>query len=292
MTGLCLQELHTSESVKQSAMREQKAEKTRLKEWIETLLDIDFGVFLIGLLLTGLGHQVLSRGQTIRALYVSDASLWNEFKGDSIHTGTLFLLFYFVLSPIIYVLEKRNLAWGNLEESTRKRFALRLAFGMWIATMIAIMTTELVKGYVGRLRPSFAVRCLGHGPPYDESTLSKVMHSDAECSASDKSRLRDGRRSFPSGHAALGFAGTTYAQLCLGRFAMRQGRGQAVISMCAGWVLMLFGIWVGASRVYDHAHHASDVAVGYVVGAWCSGVQFWYVCGRNGGEMRELGKGD
>lgn len=152
--------------------------------------------------------------------------------------------------------------------------------------MMAILTIELGKGYVGALRPSFARVCLSpREPPYtvNEADIKGVYTSDADCPTTDQHALVDARRSFPSGHAALAVAGSLYGQLVL----MRCARTADVSEMAAisaygfGFAWFLFAAWVSASRIFDAAHHVADVAVGCIVGVWCAVIHFWFVVGRN-----------
>lgn len=195
----------------------------------------------------------------------------------------LFVIHYWIFAPIIYAMEKARLdKEGNVSESRGKVLAGRLALGMLTCTMVNIFIVELSKGYVGRLRPSFAQACLDQAAPYSQEILSRAFLSDADCITNNKEALVDMRRSFPSGHASLGLGGAVYMQLCLTRFAQRaDGEMKAMGLMVCGWVVTTFGFWVGASRVFDGAHHVGDVAVGFVVGIVAAAVHFWFVVGRN-----------
>lgn len=147
--------------------------------------------------------------------------------------------------------------------------------------MTAILIVELLKSYVGRLRPSFAQACLAQRPPYPDNLLSKVFYTDADCPSHDRHLLHDMRRSFPSGHAALGLGGAVYIQLCLLSVAHEvkdEVTGTALLVL--GWLFTTFGFAVGASRIVDAAHHVGDVAVGSLIGMWASAIQFWHVKGR------------
>lgn len=132
---------------------------------------------------------------------------------------------------------------------------------------------------MGRLRPSFASKCLGGQRPYTE----KMILNDQECTEKG-TELTDSRRSFPSGHASLAVGGAAYAQLCAVR-ASRKGLGSWVF--IAGWIVMGGGFWVAASRVVDGAHHVGDIAVGALMGIWAALVQFFWVVGRNNVAIQE-----
>lgn len=195
------------------------------------------------------------------------------------------------MAPLVYATERYRLRKNKaISERRRQLSALRLAFGVLSCTMMAVMTIEMGKGYVGALRPSFARRCFNpREPPYipslasGDDVIKGVYISDADCPTMKREELRDGRRSFPSGHAALAVSGVAYGQLALIRFARSAdiddvlAVGVAIVS----WMWFLFAAWVSASRVFDSAHHVQDVAVGCIVGFWCAVVHFWFVVGRN-----------
>lgn len=147
--------------------------------------------------------------------------------------------------------------------------------------MLAVVFVEFGKGYVGGLRPSFARACLG--PDNTPSSYSQPIFSDAECVYPESVALRDKRRSFPSGHAALGLGGAAYTQLYI-LYAMRRYQGPELVATSGnllGWIVMAFGAWVAASRIVDSAHHVGDVAVGAIVGLWTAAMHFWFISGRN-----------
>ena len=106
-----------------------------------------------------------------------------------------------------------------------------------------VLVTTLVKKTVGRHRPDYQ--------PTDDD--------------------EDGRRSFFSGHSSLTLVSTTYLGLYLRRhlFAGVRPAGSALPWWEAATYLGLaaFSAYVPISRVLDHRHHPSDVAVGSLVGA-------------------------
>ncbi|CAN8069302.1 unnamed protein product [Agarophyton chilense] len=247
------------------------------------LFDVELGVFVVTLLLTGYANLVLSDNQTVRPFYPHDASLWYSYRGDSITTEMLFVFYYFVASPALYALKLRELrAHKQLTTMQRHVVAARMAFGVWNATMVGILTVELLKGYVGRLRPSFAEACLAHPAPYGEDALSRVFRNDDDCPGDDRHLLHDMRRSFPSGHASLALGGGAYVQLCLLALAQGAHDGRTATAVfLLGCVPCAFGFGVGASRVVDAAHHVGDVAVGSLIGVWAAATQFWHVNARS-----------
>ncbi|KAG0257933.1 hypothetical protein BG011_003664 [Mortierella polycephala] len=97
---------------------------------------------------------------------------------------------------------------------------------------------------VGKHRPDFLSRCkpvmdgkvVVQNPPLQLWTL-------AVCTQTDKYILRDGMRSFPSGHTSTAFAGLVYIALWMGAAML-----------------------VGISRVEDYRHAGVDVTWGAIIG--------------------------
>ncbi|CDF33921.1 Lipid phosphate phosphohydrolase [Chondrus crispus] len=226
-------------------------------------------IFLVCILLTGLVSIPLSAYQTTRPFFPAESSLWNVYKGDTIPTALVFVVHYALLTPLIY----------HFACVTRLSSPSTLALGLPSATMIAVLIVEMGKGYVGRLRPSFATVCMDAAPTKAWLDLPSIL-SDAACPAADKKLLHDARRSFPSGHAALAVCGAAYFQLCLMRALPKmEGSFRRLALYSLGWGAMLWAAYVSASRVFDNAHHVSDVAVGMIVGLWTARVHFLFVAG-------------
>lgn len=152
-----------------------------------------------------------------------------------------------------------------------------------VALGLTGFTTNIIKNYVGYLRPVF----------YD---LCEPDADYQECTGSDSD---DARKSFPSGHSSFSFCGLTLLTLyLLARFGVYSGSA-VVRESPDGTILMeyrkparikkLFSVlslapmalaaFVAASRVADNKHHPADVIGGAVLGtsmAWFVH-SLWYV---------------
>ena len=152
-----------------------------------------------------------------------------------------------------------------------------------VACGLTGFTTNIIKNYVGYLRPSF----------YD---LCDPDDNYQECTASGSD---DARKSFPSGHSSYSFCGLTLLTLyLLARFGVYSG--SAVVQESPdGTILMeyrkparikkLYSVlslipmavatFVAASRVVDNKHHPADVVGGAVLGTSMSLFVhgLWYV---------------
>lgn len=249
------------------------------------IIELDLWVFVVSVLSTGYVNSQRVN-QTIRRFYPQDATLWREFSGNTISSGIVFLILYFLCAPLIYFVEtyfqKKKTTKRSVSRRWQKRCAVRMAMGMFPCTMLAVLVAELGKGYVGRLRPSYARTCLSAiNPPYLDSAdiLTRTFASDADCISSNVEALEDLRRSFPSGHASLSMAGCAYTQLMLIRSASHAQIPHATATgiYLGSWLVSIFASWVCASRIYDNAHHPSDVVSGAVIGLWSACVHFYFV---------------
>ena len=136
------------------------------------------------------------------------------------------------------------------------------------AVGLSELFTNLLKFYIGRLRPNFYELC-----GFDPAILA--------CAA-DPEDVRQARMSFPSGHSSLSFCSlSVVAWFLLGRsgIAARRGRwssrrwesalaalplkARAVASACGPWGMASI---VAASRLVDNWHHPSDVIAGSMLG--------------------------
>lgn len=82
-----------------------------------------------------------------------------------------------------------------------------------------------------------------------------------------KSLLREGRRSFPSGHASVSMSTAVACALCLRRPIRDLVHIPSLRALILGCVL-LFGWWIGATRIRDYRHHYIDVATGWGIGTF------------------------
>ncbi len=137
--------------------------------------------------------------------------------------------------------------------------------GLILAHALTLTATTIIKVTVGRPRPDVIDRCqpragAANGVPYG-------LVTDAICTVDPSSALiRDGFRSFPSGHASTAFAGLTFLSLYLaGKLHIFDKRGHAATA----WLVffpMIGAALIAISRTMDYRHHATDVIAGGILG--------------------------
>ncbi|KAJ2812310.1 hypothetical protein H4S07_001489 [Coemansia furcata] len=136
--------------------------------------------------------------------------------------------------------------------------------GVFLAMGLNNTATNVVKNAAGRLRPDFIDRCQ---PNITENPKLKLVDYTV-CTQRDLAYLREGMRSFPSGHASLAFCGLTFTSLYLAsHLRYNDQRGHAYKTIV--FYLPLFcAALIAISRTADYHHHWQDVLAGSIMGAF------------------------
>jgi diacylglycerol diphosphate phosphatase/phosphatidate phosphatase len=132
--------------------------------------------------------------------------------------------------------------------------------GLLFAVLITAVITDSIKDAVGRPRPDFFWRCFPDGKGnYDSVTGNVICHGDRKV-------IKEGHKSFPSGHTSWSFAGLGYLSLYLAakiNIFDRQGHAS---KLCIIFFPLLAAALIGISRVDDYWHHWQDVFAGGLIG--------------------------
>lgn len=184
-----------------------------------------------------------------RLVWRDDRSIMYPFSlGETIPTWALpFFAFVIPMGILVAVLAVQRF---------RNRRLLVVFVGLALSLMVTVQVTTLVKVIVGRPRPDFLARC-------DPDPL---IRDKLVCQGALK-RVREGRKSFPSGHTSSSFAGLGYAGFFLaGQLAVYDGRGEAY-RLIVVLLPFLLATWVGLTRIVDYRHHWQDVLGGALLGS-------------------------
>ncbi|XP_006843771.2 lipid phosphate phosphatase 2 isoform X2 [Amborella trichopoda] len=132
--------------------------------------------------------------------------------------------------------------------------------GLFFSVLITGVITDAIKNAVGRPRPDFFWRCFPDGKEaYDLVTGNVICHGE-------RGVIREGHKSFPSGHTSWSFAGLGFLSLYLsGKIKVFDRRGH-VAKLCIVFLPLLAACLVGISRVDDYWHHWQDVFAGGFIG--------------------------
>ncbi|CAM0954093.1 unnamed protein product [Alopecurus aequalis] len=132
--------------------------------------------------------------------------------------------------------------------------------GLLFSFLITGVITEAIKNGVGRPRPDFYWRCFPDGvPKYNNITGQVICHGDPAV-------IKEGHKSFPSGHTSWSFAGLGFLSWYLAGKIRAFDRGGHVAKLCIVILPLLLAAMVGVSRVDDYWHHWQDVFAGGILG--------------------------
>ncbi|OVA14253.1 Phosphatidic acid phosphatase type 2/haloperoxidase [Macleaya cordata] len=131
--------------------------------------------------------------------------------------------------------------------------------GLLYSVLITGVITDSIKNAVGRPRPDFFWRCFPDGKDVYDALGNVICHGEA-------SVIKEGHKSFPSGHTSWSFAGLCFLSLYLsGKIKAFDRRGH-VAKLCIVLLPFLVASLVGISRVDDYWHHWQDVFAGGLLG--------------------------
>ncbi|XP_021727092.1 putative lipid phosphate phosphatase 3, chloroplastic isoform X2 [Chenopodium quinoa] len=135
--------------------------------------------------------------------------------------------------------------------------------GLLYSVLITGVITDAIKDGVGRPRPDFYWRCFPDGQDlYDPL-------GDVICNG-DPAVIKEGHKSFPSGHTSWSFAGLGFLSFYLSaKIQVFDQKGHAG-KLCVVFLPLLMAALVGVSRVDDYWHHWQDVFAGGLLGLFIS----------------------
>ncbi|GLT91875.1 hypothetical protein SLE2022_097370 [Rubroshorea leprosula] len=132
--------------------------------------------------------------------------------------------------------------------------------GLLFSVLITGVITDAIKDAVGRPRPDFFWRCFPNGTGVFNNGTGEVICNGL------KSVIKEGHKSFPSGHTSWSFAGLGFLALYVsGKIRVFDRRGH-VAKLCIVFLPLLVAALVGISRVDDYWHHWQDVFAGGLLG--------------------------
>lgn len=215
--------------------------------------------------------------------FCNDESIRHPYHGSTISTAVNMTISYGF--PLVLILIKvysvRSLL-DSFKEAARKIWMDSRIF------LLGVFSTQMVTGVIkqaaGRLRPHFIEVC-SPTPELSDDVCGDLFNptyvTDYTCPGNpqifdnDKeemeSRVREGRLSFPSGHASLACFGATFAILYLQfRLVHLPIFPRALLQLLP----FVYAFFCCVSRVTDKKHHVTDVLAGGLLGLLFAGAAF------------------
>ncbi|OXV06408.1 hypothetical protein Egran_05824 [Elaphomyces granulatus] len=147
--------------------------------------------------------------------------------------------------------------------------------GLLLSQSLAFIITQVLKNATGKPRPDLIDRCQ---PEASSEALKPFSLSNSSICTGDHAILKDGFRSWPSGHSSSSFAGLFYLSLFLcGKMHVLDNRGEVWKTIIV-MIPCLAAALIAVSRIMDARHHPFDVISGSLLGvfmAWTSYRQYF-----------------
>ncbi|KAI4313662.1 hypothetical protein L6164_026621 [Bauhinia variegata] len=142
--------------------------------------------------------------------------------------------------------------------------------GILYSSLITGVITDSIKDAVGRPRPNFFARCFPDNKPIFDELGDVVCHGIA-------SVVKEGYKSFPSGHTSWSFAGLGFLSWYLaGKVRVFDRKGH-ISKLCIVFLPLLIAALIGVTRVDDYWHHWTDVFAGALIGITLASVVYLHL---------------
>lgn len=180
-------------------------------------------------------------------------------------------LFFIVLTQTLIRWSPRGVYF---DKRTKDIHLVIIVLGEVLA--VTWLITNLLKCYVGRLRPNFFAYCnyKGYRPQLNVGQIDDYLANTVPGAIGDfrfcLQDTSDAHFSFPSGHSSIAFCGLTFMTLFLLHVTARINFKHHAIGKIVRFFIVLIplfaGALVGASRVIDYKHNVEDTVWGSLIG--------------------------
>ncbi|KAF7336668.1 Diacylglycerol pyrophosphate phosphatase 1 Short-DGPP phosphatase [Mycena venus] len=217
-----------------------------------------YGVdWLLAVFIAVFANFYLDRFQNIPDFDLTDTTIQYSFKAKEVFpnsTLAYILAFSYVLLVISNLILSRNM-W-DLHHAL---------LGLTVAFSLVGTFEQLVRITVGRPRPDFIARC----NPFDNAAnghfFGLANTTVCQTPATDP-LIKDGMRSFFSGHACLSAVGLGFNSLYWAGKLQLFNRKSYTSKAWLVFSPLMVSIYICITRVTDHRHHWEDVTVGFFAG--------------------------
>ncbi|XP_071651042.1 putative phosphatidate phosphatase isoform X1 [Temnothorax longispinosus] len=209
-----------------------------------------------------------------RGFFCNDESLYHPFHESTVTSTMLYIIGLFL--PICTMIIGEYLHWRHFSGHTANvLFGYTIPPWLWNAyqkvgvfgfgAACTVLTTDIAKYSIGRLRPHFMKLCV----PNVDCNLPEYQHKyieDFHCTASGISvkLLKEVRLSFPSGHSS--FSAYTMIYLAMYLQLRMKWKGSKLLRHFLQLLCLLMAWFTAMTRISNYKHHWSDVLAGSILG--------------------------
>ncbi|CAG8779165.1 23519_t:CDS:2, partial [Dentiscutata erythropus] len=136
--------------------------------------------------------------------------------------------------------------------------------GFMLSITLTLAVTDFFKTFAGRPRPDFINRC----DPLPGSVDAKPwgLSNSSICQQTNDAIMKDGYKSFISGHSSASFSGLGYLTFYFaGKLNIFDKKGhvyKTIVLLCP----ITVAAYIAVSRTEDYRHHWQDVVTGGLIG--------------------------
>ncbi|KAJ6531845.1 phosphatidic acid phosphatase type 2/haloperoxidase, partial [Mycena capillaripes] len=217
-----------------------------------------YGVdWVLAVLIAVFANFYLDRFQNIPDFDLTDTTIQYSFREKEVFPNTT-LAYILAFSYVLLVISNLILS-RNMWDLHHALLGLTVSFSL-VGTFV-----EIVRITVGRPRPDFIARC----NPFENATNGHFFGlaniTVCQTPATDP-LIKDGMRSFFSGHACLSATGLGFNSFYwAGKLQLFNQKSYS----SKAWLVfapLMVSIYICITRVTDHRHHWEDVTLGFFSG--------------------------
>ncbi|XP_060531600.1 phospholipid phosphatase homolog 1.2 homolog isoform X2 [Cylas formicarius] len=231
------------------------------KAHIRWILNVVF-IYLVLIVLTCLYYYAIGYSEIKIGFYCKDSSLSHVSRGNTITTLQT-MIYNFMVIPCLTVLVVECFKKANWKDKILNSAYLLAVFEL--GALVAFVTTRFIKTIYSEYRPTFFDVCR---PDTNQNCTEGTYVESFVCLNAHKmtSNVKfEISRSFPSTHTGLTLFVVIFCGYILQTRIPNQTKGLTLKhTLC--FLLMLWGIFSGFTRISDREHHWWDVFGGAIVG--------------------------
>ncbi|XP_056021260.1 phospholipid phosphatase 1-like [Ostrea edulis] len=199
----------------------------------------------------------------MRGFFCDDQNLMYPYREESISTIMATILSTVPPTVIIIFTEAMLLKKYSQKRKTFMKNCYSMIGGLCMGLSMCVLFIEIVKMFVGRLRPHFFAVCQ---PNFTATNCSRTFVTSYTCQGKHLESVLDAKKSFPSGHSGAAWYSMTYLIIYIQIRVRRHWPMLRVACPMLQLVAICLAAYISISRLQDYKHHSGDVIGGGIIG--------------------------